>query len=128
VQEAQQRALGRKLSDEVLCALINNNMRCYTESMEFAEHLEDVLADPYKVIPRVFVSCTQTYPKINHRCNGGPVSKTKRRNSESMEFAENLEAVLAEPSKMIPRFCLELGKTSERVVVDGVLRGGMLFL
>ena len=28
---------------DLLCALANNNARCYEESLEFAEHLERVL-------------------------------------------------------------------------------------
>jgi exocyst complex component 3 len=47
-QEAQQRHLMRDLSDALLCAMINNNFRCYNESTEFAEHLDAVLADPLK--------------------------------------------------------------------------------
>lgn len=31
-----------------LCAVINNNVRCYDESLEFAEGLEELLADSLK--------------------------------------------------------------------------------
>ena len=50
-QEAQQRHLQRDLSDALLCAVINNNFRCYNESTEFAEHLDAVLAEPLKALP-----------------------------------------------------------------------------
>eukprot|EP00884_Botryococcus_braunii_P015581 jgi/Botrbrau1/2706/Bobra.0203s0048.1 len=56
-QEAQQQALGRKLPDEVLCALVNNNMRCYNESMEFADHLQEALAEPFKGSLDIEVQC-----------------------------------------------------------------------
>jgi len=49
VQEAQKRYLQRGLSEGLLCALINNNTRCYNESTEFADSMEDALAAPYKV-------------------------------------------------------------------------------
>ena len=52
-QEAQQRHLQRDLSDALLCAVINNNFRCYNESTEFAEHLDAVLAEPLKACPAV---------------------------------------------------------------------------
>ena len=42
-QEAQRLALGRELAVDLLCALANNNSRCYDESLEFAEHLERIL-------------------------------------------------------------------------------------
>ncbi len=38
------------MSEGLLCAVINNNTRCYNESTEFADHLDDALAAPYKVI------------------------------------------------------------------------------
>ena len=50
-QEAQKAYLQRDLSEGLLCAVINNNMRCYNESTEFADHLDDALAAPYKVLP-----------------------------------------------------------------------------
>lgn len=34
---------------EMLCAVVNNNVRCYNESMEFAERVEDTLDDDHKV-------------------------------------------------------------------------------
>lgn len=33
----------------MLCAMVNNNVRCYNESMEFAERVEDTLDDDHKV-------------------------------------------------------------------------------
>ena len=48
VQEAQEAHLQRDLSDGLLCAVINNNTRCYNESTEFADHLDDALAPPHK--------------------------------------------------------------------------------
>lgn len=33
----------------MLCAMVNNNVRCYNESMEFAERVEDTLDDNHKV-------------------------------------------------------------------------------
>ena len=33
----------------MLCAMVNNNVRCYNESMEFAERVEDTLHDDHKV-------------------------------------------------------------------------------
>ena len=33
----------------MLCAIVNNNVRCYNESMEFAERVEDTLDDEHKV-------------------------------------------------------------------------------
>ena len=48
VQEAQEAHLQKDLSDGLLCAVINNNTRCYNESTEFADHLDDTLAPPYK--------------------------------------------------------------------------------
>lgn len=50
-QEAQKQYLERELSEGLLCAVINNNTRCYNESTEFADHLDDALAGPYKVRP-----------------------------------------------------------------------------
>jgi exocyst complex component 3 len=49
MQEAQRQHLQRELSEGLLCAVINNNTRCYNESTEFADHLDDVLAPPFKV-------------------------------------------------------------------------------
>ncbi|PSC69331.1 exocyst complex component Sec6 [Micractinium conductrix] len=47
---AAQRAhlAGGMLPLEQLCAVVNNNVRCYDESLEFAEGLEDALGDAYK--------------------------------------------------------------------------------
>lgn len=49
VQEAERRYLDPEPSVEMLCAIVNNNVRCYNESMEFAERLEDTLDDEHKV-------------------------------------------------------------------------------
>ncbi len=49
LQEAQKQYLERDLSEGLLCAVINNNTRCYNESTEFADHLDDELAGPFKV-------------------------------------------------------------------------------
>ncbi len=51
MQDAQAAHLQKDLSDGLLCAVINNNTRCYNESTEFADHLDDALAPPYKVPP-----------------------------------------------------------------------------
>ena len=48
-QEAQRLALGRELAVDMLCALANNNSRCYDESLEFAEHLERILPSAEQV-------------------------------------------------------------------------------
>lgn len=37
------------LSVGPLCALVNNNSRCYDDATEFADHLADTLADELKV-------------------------------------------------------------------------------
>ena len=37
------------MSVEMVCAMVNNNVRCYNESMEFAERVEDSLDDDHKV-------------------------------------------------------------------------------
>ena len=36
-------ALGRELGVDLLCALVNNNSRCYDESLDFADHMEQIL-------------------------------------------------------------------------------------
>ena len=43
MQEAQRTALGRDLGVDLLCALVNNNSRCYDESLDFADHMEQTL-------------------------------------------------------------------------------------
>ena len=53
MQDAQAAHLQKDLSDGLLCAVINNNTRCYNESTEFADHLDDALAPPYKVQPLI---------------------------------------------------------------------------
>jgi exocyst complex component 3 len=47
-QAAQRRHVGEGLGLEMLCAIINNNVRCYDESLEFAEGLEERFADHVK--------------------------------------------------------------------------------
>ena len=47
-QSAQRRHISDGLSLEMLCAVINNNLRCYNESQEFAEQLEETLAEHAK--------------------------------------------------------------------------------
>ena len=42
-QEAQRAALARDLGVDLLCALVNNNSRCYDESLDFADHMEAIL-------------------------------------------------------------------------------------
>lgn len=49
MQEAERRCLDPEPSVEMLCAIVNNNVRCYNESMEFAERVEDTLDDDHKV-------------------------------------------------------------------------------
>lgn len=49
MQEAQRVHCENGLSEEMYCAYINNNMRCYNESTEFAETMEDSLEEAYKV-------------------------------------------------------------------------------
>ncbi len=49
VQAAQEKHLLRDLSPILLCALVNNNARCYNESMDFAEHMNEILPDSLKV-------------------------------------------------------------------------------
>ena len=56
LQEAQANHLQKELSDGLLCAVINNNTRCYNESTEFADHLDDALAGPYKVHSSTVIS------------------------------------------------------------------------
>ena len=36
-------ALLRDLGVDLLCALVNNNSRCYDESLDFADHMEQIL-------------------------------------------------------------------------------------
>lgn len=47
-QDAQRRYLDKELSVELLCAMVNNNTRCYNESMEFAERVEEALDEEHK--------------------------------------------------------------------------------
>ena len=48
-QEAQRSYIEKGLPEEILCAVINNNMRCYNESTDFAEQMEESLQASYKV-------------------------------------------------------------------------------
>ena len=43
--------------ERMLCAMINNNATCYDECEDFADRLEELLEDPFKV--RVFVQNRQ---------------------------------------------------------------------
>jgi hypothetical protein len=48
-QDAQRSKLGGgALPLESLCAVVNNNVRCYEESLEFADYLDGALDDAYK--------------------------------------------------------------------------------
>lgn len=49
LQDAQKAYLEQDMSVEMLCAMVNNNTRCYTESMDFAEHVEESLDEELKV-------------------------------------------------------------------------------
>ena len=49
LQAAQEKHLQRDLSPILLCALVNNNARCYNESMDFAEHMNEILPESLKV-------------------------------------------------------------------------------
>jgi len=42
-QEAQRAALARDLGVDLLCALVNNNSRCYDESLDFADYMGQIL-------------------------------------------------------------------------------------
>ena len=48
-QDAQKRYLEPEPSVEMIAAMVNNNVRCYNESMEFAERVEETLDDNHKV-------------------------------------------------------------------------------
>ncbi|KAL3132011.1 hypothetical protein ABBQ32_008631 [Trebouxia sp. C0010 RCD-2024] len=56
-QEAEQRCLDPEPSVEMLCAIVNNNVRCYNESMEFAERVEDTLDDDHKGLLDIEEQC-----------------------------------------------------------------------
>lgn len=43
LQEAQRKLLEKGLEEEMLCAYVNNNMRCYNESTDFADTMEEAL-------------------------------------------------------------------------------------
>ena len=51
LQEAQRAYVEKGMPEELLCAYVNNNMRCYDESTEFAESMEDSLDEAHKVAP-----------------------------------------------------------------------------
>ncbi len=40
--------LRRDLSLEMLSALLNNNVDCYNQSLEFTEHVQELLEEQYK--------------------------------------------------------------------------------
>lgn len=44
-QAAQRRHISDGLPLEQLCAVVNNNLRCYDESLTFAEALEEQFAE-----------------------------------------------------------------------------------
>ena len=46
---------------ELLCAFVNNNARCYNESMEFAERVEDTLDDDHKVFCSLYTDLKACY-------------------------------------------------------------------
>ncbi|KAI3425101.1 hypothetical protein D9Q98_008479 [Chlorella vulgaris] len=56
-QAAQRQHVSAGLPLEMLCAVINNNMRCYDESLEFAEGLEERFADNFKGSLDVEAAC-----------------------------------------------------------------------
>ena len=66
LQEAQANHLQKELSDGLLCAVINNNTRCYNESTEFADHLDDALAGPYKVRSSIVFSLLASNTDMHH--------------------------------------------------------------
>jgi len=66
LQEAQANHLQKELSDGLLCAVINNNTRCYNESTEFADHLDDALAGPYKVRSSIVFSLLVSKNDMHH--------------------------------------------------------------
>ena len=47
-QAAQRKHVNAGLGMEMLCAIVNNNVRCYSESLEFAQQLEEKLAEECK--------------------------------------------------------------------------------
>ena len=49
LQAAQRAYVEKGMPEEMLCAYVNNNMRCYDESTEFAESMEDSLDEAQKV-------------------------------------------------------------------------------
>lgn len=49
MQDAERRYSEGELGVEMVCAMVNNNVRCYNESMDFAERVEDSLDDDHKV-------------------------------------------------------------------------------
>lgn len=56
-QDAERRYLEGELSVEMVCAMVNNNVRCYNESMEFAERVEDSLDDDHKGLLDIEEQC-----------------------------------------------------------------------
>ncbi len=49
LQAAQAAFLRQRVAVGALCALVNNNSRCYDDATEFAEHMDEVLDDDCKV-------------------------------------------------------------------------------
>jgi hypothetical protein len=65
VQEAQRGQLMKGMSEGMLCAYVNNNMRCYNESTEFADLMEDSLDEPFKVqctLPTLALEWARLWP------------------------------------------------------------------
>ena len=50
-QDSQRKRLSSALGEDVLCAAINNNGSAYTASIEFQEHMEEVLQPQLQVPP-----------------------------------------------------------------------------
>jgi hypothetical protein len=48
---AQEAFMRQGLAVGPLCALVNNNSRCYDDAAEFAEHLGDTLSTDLRVSP-----------------------------------------------------------------------------
>ena len=71
-QDAQKKYLEPEPSVEMLAAMVNNNVRCYNESMEFAERVEETLDDDHKVrkagLPCHEIACSLHDPFLGHCC------------------------------------------------------------
>ena len=49
MQDSQRKRLSSALGEDALCAAINNNNRAYAASIEFQEHMEEVLQPQLQV-------------------------------------------------------------------------------